>query len=311
MGKEYTVGPVSLTTSGPTETAYAVDSASWTSNAEYSDNNSGSIYAEGQAITRVSPVGNLSTRALASWFDAVGLNGQCIGSGQTVTQLNQYWRNMLNCQSGAAVHLTDYVTAGLIRLGTLSASRGEDATLSLIVDALTDGTNAPVRRDNSSVTLPTTIVSQRFTLGLVTIAGTDYDEIDSVSLDFGVQTTPKLPKAGQIWPQSLGVSVVRPVLTITGRDANAITTALMQAGAEAATHANSVVRLKKRSSPGAFVADGTSEHIEITLAGLHIPTEYLNAAANSLGTETAILAASYDGTNAPAVIDTTATYSES
>lgn len=309
MGKHYTLGCFTITDNLAASTHIGATSIDGNLGVEVSGNDSGSLYEEFQSLTRMDPTFSITTKNIASVLGFIGLTGQCVGSGFDVTQVDVIHRQVGTCQTalGATPHIRDRVTQGLLTLGSLTADRGADATLTIMLDALTDGTNAPVARTDG-VALPTPIVAERFTLGLPAIAGATFPEIESVSIDFGISKTEKTPSLGSIWTDSLGVLTVRPIVTFRGRDLSKVTDALITAGASEATHVNTVIQLIARENAGKFEDFGDAAHIAITVAGLVVPESLGSASSNQRSTTTLRLAASYDGTNAPVLFDLASTY---
>jgi hypothetical protein len=307
--KEYTIGCLSLYNISDVATHIGLQQFDLAANVEASDDGSGSLYAEHMSVTGVSPVASFTTKCLASLLGFVGINGQCVGTGLAVTKVDGITRRMENCDEalGGSPHIRDRVSKGLLRLGSLNAARGQDATITGMVDALSDGTNAPVVRTDG-VALPTGVVSQRFTLGKCAFANTTFDNLEQVGIEFNVQTDEKLPAEAMLWPETIGVLTVRPVIVFGARDVSKITNTLLAAGASAATHANSIIQLVKRQSAGSFVAAATEEHIRFTLAGLMIPENIASAAAQAKATGSLRIPCHYDGTNAPVTVDVTAAY---
>ncbi len=311
MGKQYTNGCFALTDNAgsPVTTAISASSIEFGLNTEIAGGDSGQLYEDFQSIIRQDPTATITTKAIATTLGFIGLNGQCVGTGQNVTIADVFWRRMSDCQTslGGTPHIRDRVSQGLLVLGTLTADRGQDATLTIMLHAITDGTNAPVARTDG-VALPTTIVTERFTLGLPAIDGSTYPEIEGVTLEFGVQITEKTPSLGSIWTDAVGVQQVRPVVTFRGRDLSKVTHALQAAGAASAAHADTLIQLIARQNAGAFQSFAGSTHIGITVNGLLVPESLGSASAGQRATTSLRLAASYDGTNAPILIDTTTTY---
>lgn len=308
MGKQYTLGCFTITT-GSGSTHHGATNIDFPLNVEVSGNDSGSTYEEFPALTRVSPSATISTKNIAAVLDAVGLLGTCVGSTFPVTQFDVLTRRMSDCQTSLSgtPHIRDRVSNGLLTLGSLTADRGADATISFMLDAITDGSNAPVSRTDG-VALPTPVVAQRYTLGLPAISGATFPEIESVSIDFGISKTDMTPQLGAIWPDSVGVLQARPVITFRGRDLSKVTNALIAAGADDATHVDTVIQLIARENAGAFEAFGDPAHITITVAGLVVPESLVSASANQRATTSLRLLATYDGTNAPVLFDTSSTY---
>src|SRR5690606_31801702 len=141
------------------------------------------------------------TKNIAAILDIIGLTGQCVGADKTITVVDILSRKLETCKDplSGTPHLRDRVTTGLLRLGSLSASRGADATITTILDTFTDGNNAPVGRTDG-VAQVSPIISTRFTLGKCKIAGVTFTEIDDVSVDFAVSITDKSPALGSIYP---------------------------------------------------------------------------------------------------------------
>lgn len=311
MGKDYTIGPVEMTVSGPTATAIAIESCNWVAGVELTGNRSGSVYNEGLALTGYEPVGDVTTAALGAMFDHVQLAGSCIHeTNGPLLNVRQYFRNMANCLSGSLSHERVYCTRGLARAISLSAPRGEDATLNVRFDAATDGTNAPIAKD-AGVSLPSTVVATRYELAFAKMGGVTYDELTGLDIQFGVGITDKLPRMGRVAPEAFAVNEIKPQATLTGRDVSKITNALLAAAAAGATHANTVFRLKKRGANGsAWVGDATEEHIEITMAGISIPETIGSGSGTASASSSLTLMSHFDGTNSPFIVDTTAAYSE-
>lgn len=307
---EYTIGAVEIFDDIPTGYALNLTNLDLSSGADMSDDGAGELYATGQSLTGFAPVASFTTKNLAAVFDLVGLNGQCIGqSGEALTQCDVYSRKLETCKNplGATPHMRHRVITGLLRLGSLSMPRGDDATLSATLDTFTDGTNGPVS-EADGVALPTGIISTRYTLGVSKIAGVLFTEIDSIDLNFNVGISDKSPALGAIWPDSAGVLTVRPTLTLRGRDLSRVKATLIELGANLATHANTTIQLIKRATASSFVSFATAEHIAITLGGLVVPDSLVSSSAGGRATNEIVLAAAFDGTNAPVLINSATTY---
>src|SRR5690606_4215397 len=308
---EYTIGAMSLTDDSAQTIHFNLTNVGFPTNAEVTDDEAGDLYSSSQSLVNFSPVATITTKNIATILDNIGLNGQCVGADKTITVADILSRRLETCKSPltATPHIRDRVTTGLLRLGSLSASRGVDATITAMLDTFTDGNNAPVAR-TVGVAQVTPIISTRFTLGLCKIAGVGFSEIEDVTLDFNVSITDKSPALGSVWADSAGVLTVRPVLTLRGRDLSRVATSLIELGANAATHANTLIQLIKRQNAASFVDFGTQEHIALTIAGLAVPEMLTSASANGRATNAIRLPAYFDGTNAPVVFDTTSVYDD-
>lgn len=309
---EYTIGAIEIFNSVPTGTAFNLTSLDFPTGAEVSGDGAGELYSRQQSLTGFAPVATFSTKNIDRLLGFVGLNGQCVGAGKAVTQVDLYERKLETCKDPltATPHMRYRTTTGLLRLGSLSASRGEDATISAVLDTFTDGSNAPVAVADG-VALPGTIFSSRYTLGVCKIAGVQFTEIDSVELAFNVSITDKTPALGAVWPDSAGVLTVRPVLTLRGRNLAKVKTGVIEA-VNSATHANTVVQLIQRQNAAAFYDFASSSHITFTLDGLVVPTQFTSSSAGGRSTNEIVLAAKEDSSsNAPVIITTGTTYATS
>lgn len=306
---EYTIGCVSLFDAVAAATHVSLTNVDFPTNAEVSDDGSGSLYAQQMCITGFSPVAAMNSKAISQILAFIGLNGQCVGAGLDVSQIDVVQRQMENCDSalGVTPHLRDRVTKGLLRIGTIGVAGREDATISFILDTLADGSNGPVAR-NPGVAMPTPVVSERYGKGACKLAGVQFPKLDGWDLEFNVQMDEKLPDDASIWPATAGVLTVRPVLVVKHRDLSKVTDALLAVGAEEAAHADTVLQLVKRKNAGAFEDFGDSVHGRITLNGLLLPDNLVSVAAQQKATGTLRLPCSFDGSNAPVLLNFTSPY---
>jgi hypothetical protein len=235
-----------------------------------------------------------------------------VGSAFDVTRFDVITRQIADCQNALSgtPHIRDRFDDGLLTLGSLGADRQGDAALTVMFDAITDGTNAPITRTDG-VALPSPVLAQRYAMGLPAFGGTTFPDTENWSLEFGISKTEKSPSLGSIWTDSIGVLTVRPVLTIRNRDISKLTNALLAAASDSASHADTKLQLIARENAGSFQPFGNSVHIGITIAGLLTPQNIVNAASNQRATNELRIAASYDWTNAPILFDLSSTYDTS
>lgn len=312
MGKQYTLGCISLFDGGGSPTHISASSVSIDANTQVSGNESGSFYEEFQSVVGFDPTVSVTSKCVGELLGWIGLAGQCVGPAFDVTRFDAITRQIADCQNalGGTPHIQDRFDNGLLTLGSLGADRTGDAALTVMFDAITDGTNEPITRTDG-VALPTPVVAQRYALGLPAFGGTTFPDTENWSLEFGISKTEKSPSLGSIWTDSIGVLTVRPVLTIRNRDISKLTQSLLAAASDSATHLDTKLQLIARKNAGAFEDFGDSVHIGITIAGLLTPQSIVNAASNQRATNELRIAASYDGTNAPILFDLTSTYDTS
>lgn len=312
MGKQYTLGCISLYDGASAATHISASSISIDANTQVSGNDSGSFYEEFQSVVGFDPTVSVTSKCVKELLSWIGLAGQCVGPAFDVTRFDAITRQIADCQNALSgtPHIRDRFDDGLLTLGSLGADRSGDAALSVMFDAITDGTNAPITRTDG-VALPSPVIAQRYALGLPAFGGVTFPDTENWSLDFGVSKTEKSPSLGSIWTDSIGVLTVRPTLTIRNRDISKLTQALLAAASDSASHADTKLQLIARENAGSYQDFGDSVHIGITIAGLLTPQNILNAASNQRATNELRISASYDGTNAPILFDLSSTYDTS
>lgn len=310
MGKQYTLGCLSLFDGSGDPTHISGSSISIDSGIEVSGNDSGSFYEEFQSVIRFDPTVNVTSKCVRELLSWVGLNGQCVGTGFDITKMDVITRRIADCQNplDGTPHIRDRFENGLLTLGSLGVDRQGDASLTMVLDAITDGSNSPIARTDG-VALPTPVVAQRFAMGLPAFGGVTFPDTENWSLEFGLTKTEKSPGLGSIYTDSIGVLTVRPTLTIRNRDISKLTNALLEAVASSATHLNTKLQLIARKNAAAYEDFGDPVHVGITIAGLLTPQNILNAASNQRSTNELRISASTDVSgNAPILFDLNSTY---
>jgi hypothetical protein len=274
---------------------------------ETASDDSGAIYDETRSIVRQYPTIELTTKAIAGSINLWGIPGTCIDG---TPPLICYGNVLGDCKSPplSTDNAKFTVNVGHIRIGSLSAARGEDATLTWMVDALTDGTNEPIAPDYAGNTLPTSLATGQWTLGAIKIGALVLSDIASITLDFGVQMTSKTPMLGSVWPDSIAVRKVQPTLTIQVFDIRFWESAVIPTLGLAATHANTLIQLKKRANLTTFVADNVETHVSFTMGGIITVTQPFAGSSNGEASGTIVVQGVHDGTNVPVIADTTAPY---
>lgn len=279
-------------------------------NVEIISDDGGSIYDETLSITNFAPVASITTKSIKTVLETIALDGQCVQPApELVTQVDVISRRLKTCQDtlSGTPHFRYRVTQGLLKLGSLSADRGQDAAISFMIDTLTDGTNAPVA-ETDGVAMPSPLLTQQYTLGVCKLGGVVFSEIEGISIDFGVQITDKTPALASIWPDSVGVLKVRPVLSLRGRDLSRVKAAMIPLAGKAGTHLNSVIQLVKRQNAGSFETIPGTTHISLTLNGLIVPENLMSGSGNARATNALRMATSYDGSSVPIVSNLSAAY---
>ena len=300
MSAEFTAGWLSLNSVATKHVK--LSQIDFPTNSEVTDDGSGTIYAEQLALTGWAPVANGTTGAIATMLAQFGIGGACIGSAFTITSADVIYRKVGTCDAplSGTPHFRHRMSKGLGILNALSASRNQDASITWSIHALSDSGGAPVSpTDGVAAVVPE---NERYRLAISKIAGVQFPEIDSINIGFNVELTPKDPSlTGVIYPEDVGVISVRPVVDIQGQDLSRVKATLIELAANAATHTNTTLQLAALEDSASFYGFGTSNHTELTVAGLAVPTNLGSASARSRANNSIQLTSAYDGTNAPIV----------
>jgi hypothetical protein len=266
---------------------------------------SGALYPVLMSLVGQRPGATLTTLALKSAIDMLGLTGVPIGVAGAILYLQK--REEGGTRASGSVHRKYQAASGIVVPRRLRCGHQQDATLEIEIVPIYDGTNAPiVVTDN--VALPTQVPALdegRWTMGPVTLGNIPLPGKQAIELDFGIELDIEAADS-DLYPTHVSVRSIHPVLTLQG-----ITPAWVAASGaipmtgQAAGHANSTVYLRKRANGGTFVAAATEEHIKFTVCGLVAPDELFRVGRGA-ATSGLRIPLYHDGTNAPAIIDTTA-----
>lgn len=262
----------------------------------------GSPYEKFQAIISEQPGGEWTTRAIASWLDTVGVGGKAITSSVN-PGVNLYAQKVTDggTRATGSNHLKYTIGKGLLIPRQLSVEHRGDASLTLAMMAVSDGTNAPVVvAGSAAVPSITAGAAEAFSIGPVSVGGVTISQITSVTIDFGINAE-TVGGDSEVWDTLSWIGTLVPEITIRTNDLTAIAAASIPlSGGKAATHANTSISLRGRKHASIFHADGDAEHITFTLDGLayaEAPKEV--GGATGMGEATIRLRGRYDGTNAP------------
>lgn len=266
----------------------------------------GEIYPRHQAIMAIKPVADFASYCIADGLDIVPLAGKSLSALVTGLDLYAYKHDHGAGRASGSVHRKYTIADGICVLDKLSCDHRGDALLGFRVLSTWDGTNAPVIETDTSAVPTAGNDDERFTIGKCTIGSVLISDIRSWELDFGIEATTEGADS-DIYDTHVSIVTCKPVLTLRGIDIEWLKAANIPLVGKAATHATTTIYLRKRLQTSAgYVADGTSEHISLTMAGLCWVEDIFSSRGKAPAECSLKLAARFDGTNAPIVIDTTA-----
>lgn len=308
---EYTTGLLSRTIAGPATSYIALSEQELITGAEITGSNAGDIYHNTLSLTRFAPVGTFAAGSVGAILDLIGLNGRCVGSAHTILAAALIARKIGTCDAplGGTPHMQHACSKGLLTLDSLTASRDEDAVVRGTLWMLsTDGSASPVAITDG-VAWPSTIIEDRYRLGLCKIAGVQFPQVEEISLSFNVEVLPPNSQLGSIFTTDAGVLAVTPELTLRGRDLSRVKTSLIELGGNAATHANTVLQFIKIADGASFETFASSVHTTLTIGGLVVPQILQSGSAGSRSTNSITLRGKRISGAAPVAINVAAPYS--
>lgn len=222
------------------------------------------ISADGQphntygALVSGDYVGSFTTLDVKTFLDQIGAMSMLIDYDGSHPGVVMYQQAMTAGATRAGTGGISYTfTEGMIVPESLSCSHQGEAVASGTIHNYGTVTRA------SSVTLPTIYpsVSPIYTLGKVVLNATTIQP-QNVNINFGVDVA-KYSSGSSIYTEFVGARSFSPSITVDTLDSTVAGT-IGLTGAYY-TAAQVVIYFRKRSEGGSFVADGTAEHIKLTL----------------------------------------------
>ena len=235
-------------------------------------------------------------------LDAIGIDGLAISSVATM-YLKQVAQKGTRTAAASSAHTTLGINSGMICWNRIQAQHNEPATVSLQVAAIYNGTNDPIVGTNDTTLSGTPAADQFWTCGPISLNGTTYAGIQSMSLDLGIDLFWR-GADGEAWPTFVAIRQRDPVLEFTTIDPKAwglysLNGVALSSGA---------AYLRKFANNADRVAVATEEHIGFTLpaTGLIHATQTDSGENNEATTTVRVELNRADGSTPPIAYDTTA-----
>jgi len=267
----------------------------------------GQVYRRFGTIVGARPAIEFSTQAL-SILSVAGVLGKDIGDLTAgFLMFAKAWAAAGTFQ-GASSHRKFAVTEGMIAPMRVSVDGSGDAVLSYGVYPMPDGANDPIIITDGQSLSGTFADTERYAIGPVEVAGVTIDQIQSINIEFGLSIVREASDA-EINPSFIYVAAVEPSIRIVTTDLLAVentgaSPAAIDMAGESATHANTILYLRKRTQPTGFVADGTAQHVKFTGMGVATWREVFGGGDGNRGAAELTIQCHYDGTNAPLTVTT-------
>lgn len=251
------------------------------------------------ALMGQAPKVTWTTSALARALAKIGIGGYAIDDDdQAVFFLQAMVEG--GSRAGATSHLKITLNEGIQVPRTLQAAQNGIATIGYEAFSTYDGTNDPIvlLTDQSLTGSPT--VDELFTVGPVVLNGTLLDDIQEITVDFGIGELIKSAN-GQVWPEFSGIMGRQPTITIRTGDALVINTTGLAGTAQDAT--DSLVYFRKLKEGASRVADNDAEHIKISLDAGRFTTRQVAGSQGSPIISEVVYTPTFDGSVAIMLID--------
>lgn len=262
------------------------------------EGSSGQVDDTHVSILSQSPMLTIGTKSLKAGLTAIGY------AGAQITNADAYLQQLAKYGTREATGVRIRMASGLAVPRRLSASQGAKAMLEYELLGLSaDGATAIVTAATGEAIPAGGTVSEAFTLGPVSLNGTDY-EVESVDIEFGLVAAAEAC-SGQVYPTFASVMERHTVLRIGVLDLDAVD-AFDASGvwAEAQGVTDSLIYFRQKEAGAGNWADNQSKHVKITCDDGLIEFGGCEPTHGGRTVFNLIYTPIYDGTNLPLVIAT-------
>lgn len=264
----------------------------------------GSIYPLQTSIQEIKAGFRFTSHNVASALSVLGFLGVPL-SAQVPAELYEINYGDDGFIVAGSSHRKIAFSTGRALWRTLSCANRQDAQIEIEVFGLSpDGSTNPAVF-TEGVAAPAAVDDARHTIAAVQLGGIGMGCVTDLRLESGLQIQSDGCKS-DVFDTRMGVQSVVPKIQITTLAAELVGSAQGKINLPgiAATHANTFIKLRKRNNKtGTFVADATAQHIVITADGMVVPIEPFSAQNNADGNTRFEMTATFDGTNAPFLIN--------
>lgn len=259
------------------------------------------------AVRKAEPVSRFSTTDIPAALGMLAETGPPVAGFASDTPFELWYAELDQngyIKTTAPAHIKIAITNGILIPVSLTADHGGEASLTMELHAISaDGTTNPITVTVNEATLPTSAAQTiLYTAGPLKIGGTSYGDIQTLNFAFNLELLKK-GGGGEVWPTFVSIQRPwRPVITATAHDLTklSVPSSIGLAGLD-----TTVMYLRKKAiDGGGNVADGTAEHVSLTV---YDGTYALPDMGNTFGQEAERpieLTAMYNGTDDIVDIDT-------
>lgn len=261
------------------------------------------------AVGTVTPMISVTISDIATALANMGINGLCFPNSTVITTVDLYFTKLALCspRASGSSHFRIRMNKGLIVPKTIESQYGQVATLTLEIHPIYDGTNAPLGFTDSVALPHTPSIDELFTLGPSKINGTEVDGVQGRTINFGL-TVGKVGASSDIYPTFVAIERREPTIDVRTLTVPSLSTYGLTGTTQSSS--DSLFYLTKMAEGGGGrVANGTSEHISVSVDEGLIKLGSASASNNQRAEVGLTVVPTWDGTNDIFVLSTTATIS--
>lgn len=247
---------------------------------------SGSLWPHIVSLTGQNPTRGWATKELVDHllnFNSLGDTiGHTLVGGDPGLRLWQYKHASGGTRATGNTHRYLTFNQGIVVPGGIIVEHQGDAVMTYAaIPVSLDGVTSPITISEDQA-IPTAVLEdKRFTMGPVYIAGTQFTHVRGIEVSFGVTAVAEGTDS-DIWPSQVSVRTVQPSILLRGIDTAWFSDAggKVPALGRAFDSADTWIFLKKRLQGGAYVPDGTTEHIRLNCTGMAVMDQVHDATFN-------------------------------
>lgn len=246
----------------------------------------GAPYASFTGLMSHNPTESFSTEQIATLLAAIGNNPGIMVSDQnvspspdpaTVITYQAASRGAVRDAEGDSAHILATIYNALLTWESISASQGGIAEISCMLTPTYDGSNALMAFSVDQTCSVVGAVTEKYTLGPIYINNTLVQGVTGVNISSGVSVAPETTN-GDTDPSYVAIQRASPTITFNTPDAERFANHFKGTAIDSN---NVLIYLRKKSPDGGNVADGTGEHIKITVDDGFIDAQSLGGGISS------------------------------
>ncbi len=273
---------------------------------------SGQIDAEHASVSSQVAMMRFTTTELDVAIGAAGVIGLKIDEANDSNQMVFQFRRRAqgSTYASGSVNVKMTVKLGLLMPVTVNAAQGDTpASIEYLLVCIYDGTNDPIIiEDDAALVDKTPAISKVWTVGPWYVNGNLVDIIQDFTMNFGINHQAPLG-SGNVWPTLAYIQSRNPSMTCTGLD---LAPAIEDIGLLGVARSG-ITRafLRKKAQGAANVAANVAEHIRFEVAEGRITTQNASVDHQDDANLGLLVTPTFDGTNAPIVVNTASVISGS